>query len=159
MDLNRALVSFFDKEGRKTLYSFVIKHAPLVGKYICQFSKIAHTRKSLVYKFQSKYKAKKNPKSKRSPLINFYFDMLWSSTQVNNTLANEGDKVFIEFIKSSSVEEDEKKSNSEDNYSNKRGDNVSDESLVYPNKFTGIVLSDEEVSIYLKQFKQFQLKV
>lgn len=101
--LSLALISFFDKKGRNTLYNFVTTHTSLVENYIRQFSKAADARKNLVSKFKSEYKIK-NPRSKRSPAITFDFDTLWSSTQVNKTLISERDKVSDALIKASSVE-------------------------------------------------------
>ena len=60
--LSLALVSFFDKKGRKTLYNFVTTHTSLVENYIRQFSKAADARKNLVSKFKSEYKIKKPQK-------------------------------------------------------------------------------------------------
>ncbi|KAI7857391.1 hypothetical protein BDC45DRAFT_31804 [Circinella umbellata] len=101
--LSLALVSFFDKKGRKTLYNFVTTHTSLVENYIRQFSKAADARKNLVSKFKSEYKIK-NPRSKRSPAITFDFDTLWSSTQVNKTLTSERDKVSVALIKAGSAD-------------------------------------------------------
>ncbi|KAG1489411.1 hypothetical protein G6F47_011569 [Rhizopus delemar] len=103
MNINEALISFFDGKGRKTLYNFITTHTPLVENYIRQFSKAADARKNLVNKFKSEYKIK-NSRSKRSPAITFDFDTLWSSTQVNKILTNERDKVSVALIKASSAE-------------------------------------------------------